>query len=193
MATKEEIRPFYYAELQGYLSQAPGNKISVLNEALGKGLWEQVNQTINELNQMTGEDYNRFKIVPETEQDLDGEYYSVVPVVLYRSKINGLISRLHGKYFSDEIPPFSGTPTAVFSQSQEQTQTFQVQLLLEVQSKIDEKLSSLGESNKKEKGFLEKVKSRLSSIRTVAQLILLLLSTAKECGLSIDELKALFN
>ena len=69
---------------------------------------------------------------------------------------------------------------------------FEGQMSLRQQSKIDEKLSKLDDSKIKEKGFLEKVKSSLSSIRSVAQLLSLLLSTAKESGLSIDELKELF-
>jgi len=60
MAEKEDIRPIY-SELQGYLSQAPNGKIELITYTKGKGLWEQVNETIDELSKITGNDYSRFK------------------------------------------------------------------------------------------------------------------------------------
>jgi hypothetical protein len=184
MAEIEQIKPIY-GELIGYLSQAPNpEKVSVTRQSQ---IWEQYHSTIDELNEISEKDYNRFKIDIVNQSDS-----SYIDISVYRNKLSGLISRLHGEYFSNEPAPFSGMPTTVVSQIQEQSQSLQVQMLLEVQSKIDEKLSNLDKSKIKEKGFLEKVKISLSSVRSVAQLIWLLLSTAKDCGLSLDELKELF-
>lgn len=184
MAEKETIRPIY-CELQGYLSEAPADG------GVSLDMLEQVNQAIENLNRVTGDDYTRFNMVSEVEPD-ESPMYAALGADLYRSKLNGLIMSLHGRYFSDEVPPFSGTPTTIVSQSQQQNQELRVQMVLEVQDIINEKLSKLDESSKKEKGFLEKVKGGLQSIRSVAQLIWLLLSTAKDYGLSIDELKKIF-
>jgi len=183
MATKEDIRPLY-SEIQGYLSQAPdtNEKTQVLRD---KNLWEHYNQTINELNMVTGENYDRFKVEPQRSQL--GLY--LYPTT-YRGKIGGLISRLHGKYFSDEPVPFSGMPTTVINQSQTQNQS--IQMLLEINDLLHEKLSK-AESGSKEKTFLEKIKGSLSSIKNVSEFVLLLITTAKSMGITIDQLIALFN
>jgi len=182
MASKQEIRPIY-SELQGYLAQAPKTEKFTFygNE------WEQYNNTIDELNKLTDKDYNRFKLEP-----LHGSLGSFVRLETYCQKLGGLIARLHAEYFSDEVAPFAEMPSTIITQSQEQTQSFQIQMLLEVQSKIDEKIAKFDEGSKERK-FLEKVKGSLASIRNIAGLIALLLSVAKECGLSIEDLKSLFN
>jgi len=112
MASKEDIRPTY-AELQGYLSQAPSEeKSGPIRDA---NLWNQVNETIDELNRISGEDYDRFKITPQRYE------HNRIPYLdkdTYRSKLGGLISRLHGIYFSDEVAPFSGIPSTVIIKSQ---------------------------------------------------------------------------
>ncbi|OHB60659.1 MAG: hypothetical protein A2167_04585 [Planctomycetes bacterium RBG_13_46_10] len=185
MAEKEKIRPIYH-ELQGYLSQAPDEK-GARDVIYDSAYWEQYNSTIDELNNISGNNYDRFKISP-----VQGQAGLRVVICTYRSKLSGLISRLHGEFFSDEPAPFSEMPTTVISQSQQQSQSFQIQMLLEIQSKIDEKLPKFDEGTKERK-FLEKVKSSLASIRNIAGLISLLLKVAKECGLSIEDLRNLFN
>ena len=82
-------------------------------------------------------------------------------------------------------------PSTVISQTQQQSQSFQVQMLLEIQSKIDEKLHEL-ESEDKKRGFLEKVKGALTSARNTSELVTLLLAMAQEFGLTIKELLELF-
>lgn len=188
MTKKEDIRPIYQ-ELQGYLSQAPGgDKIRLIYD---DNLWEQVNQVIDELNSISGEDYNRFKMTTKQIRQGREGMLNVVDVGTYRAKLGGMISRLHGQYFSDEVAPFSGMPSTVISQTQQQSQSFQVQLLLEIQSKIDEQLHKLEPEDEK-RGFLDKVKGALKSVRNATELITLILATGQEFGLTIDELKELF-
>jgi len=178
---KEEIRPLY-SELQGLLSQAPepelpgsGSIFTVRPQIL-----EHYHSIVENLSCLTGdENYKRFTV--------SDNYPSV-----YRSKLSSLISSLHGKYFSDEPAPFSGMPSTVNIQTQEQSQAVHVQMLLEVQSKIDQKLPKYDEGTK-EKKFLQKVKSSLSSIKDAVGLIVLLTNIARECGLSIDDLKSIFS
>lgn len=185
MTKKEDIRPIY-EELQGYLSQAPEEaKIRLIDD---KNLWEQTNQTIDELSRISGEDYNRFKMTPRR---IGSSVRLTVDVGTYRTKLSGLISRLHAEYFSDEPAPFSEMPSTFISQVQQQSQSFQVQLLLEIQSKIDEKLHELEPEDKK-RGFLEKVKGALTSVHNTSELVTLLLAMAQEFGLTIKELWELF-
>lgn len=185
MVKKEDIRPIY-AEIQGYLSQAPTKeRTSAIYDV---NLWEQANQVIDELSRVSGEDYSRFKMTPK----LSGQSRSpFIEKDTYRAKLSGLISRLHGKYFSDEIPPFSGMPSTVITQTQQQSQSIQVQMLLDFQSKIDEKINHLKPEDKERK-FLEKLKGALASVRDYAGLIALYVTTAKEFGLTLKDLLELF-
>jgi len=118
MTNKEYIRPIY-AEFQGYLSQAPKDR-DIGADEYERGLWEQVNETIGELERITGEEFRRYRIVPKTISDESGTY-SYVRIDTYRTKLSGLISRLHGMYFADEPAPFSGMPSTVISQTQQQS------------------------------------------------------------------------
>ena len=181
MTKKEDVRPIY-AELQGCLSQAPpGKDKNGVSRAPSDVILEHFNHVIDELNNVSNEDNNRFKLRTGGWTDS----------LTYRTKLSGLISRLHGQYFSDEVAPFSGMPSTVITQTQQQSQSFQVELLLQVQSKIDEQLHKLEPGDKK-RSFLEKVKGALKSVRNTAELIALILATGQEFGLTFEELKELF-
>jgi hypothetical protein len=110
--------------------------------------------------------------------------------ITYRQKLGGLISHLHGKYFADERAPFSGGPSTIITQSQQQSQF--IQMVLDMQSKIDEQMPHFSEGSK-EKGFLQKLKSSLSSISDVTQLLNQLFKLAKEFGLNIDSVSKIFS
>jgi len=178
---KEKIRPIY-EELQGYLSQTPLPK-EPYDSSDDSSLWEQYNQAIEELNNISGKNYDRFRITPLS----GGDGYTFIRLLVYRNKLGGLISRLYGEYFSGEPAPFSGKPGTVITQTQQQSQSFQIQMLLEVQSKIDEKIPKFDKGSK-ERGFLEKIKGSLASVRNVAELISLLLKTGRDIGLTVDQI-----
>lgn len=103
---------------------------------------------------------------------------------LYRTRLGGLISNLHGEFFIDEPAPFSGMPNTVIthnlSQQQSQQQTITV-TLLELQSKIDQKLPQV--TDEKEKSFLQKLKDQLGTVTSVVQLIQLILTVLHQTGL----------
>lgn len=180
---KEKVRPIY-SELQGYLSQAPKDeKRAIYSESA----WVMVNNSIEELNQKTSNDYGKFKISP-----LHGQLGLFVRIEEYRAKLGGLISRLHGEYFFDEPPPFSGMPSTVITQHQIQNQATYVQILLDIQSKIDEKLQEYKEESK-EKTFLEKIKNSLSRVGNIVELIGLILRTGEELGLTIKQILKMFS
>jgi len=187
MEKKENIRPIY-SELQGYLSQTSKEK-SISDAMYDAFIWDQFNTVIDELNSISGNNYDRFKINPKRAS---GSGSPFVQVLTYRSMLGGLISRLHGEFFSDEPPPFSGMPTTIISQSQQQTQSFQIQMLLEIQSTIDEKIHKF-EEGAKEKKFLERVKASLASIGNITQLVALLLKVGNEVGLTIEQVAKIFS
>jgi len=181
MMDKEKIRPLY-SELQGYLSQAPAIKATT-DLIYDSATWEQVNSAVDELNSITQKDYGRFKINPESGDD-------AVRVSTHRTKLGGIISRLHAEYFASEPAPFSGMPSTIINQNQSQQQITQIAFLLETQSLIDKKLSEL--QDEKEKGFLNSVKSNLANIKSFMEFAQLVVTTAQTFGISLDKLTQIF-
>jgi len=182
---KSLLKPLYQ-ELQGYLSQTPLPK-DLADFTSEKSVWEQYNQTVDILSDTTNEDFARFKVTPE------GDEYPSLNITGYRQKVGGFISFLHAKYFSDEQAPFSGGPKTVITQQQQQDQSQNVylQILLDLQSKIDKNLDKYEEGTK-EKGFLKTLKEQLSTATNAFNLISLILKLANEFGLNpADILKAL--
>ena len=172
-----------YSELIGYLSQCPIAK-NPSDIFANSSPWKQHNAAILELKAVTGEDYDRFVIKPEY---LNG--HEIVHIVTYRQALGGLIRRIHGTHFSDEAAPFTPTPQTVVSQSQHQTQS--VQMLLDFQSKIDQELRNVPGDQKKE-GFLKECKQQLGHVKDVNDLVKLMITTARQFGLNLADLIALF-
>ena len=182
---KDKIRPIY-AELKGYLTQAPSP--SSKSSFSIKEVWDRYNNTIQELNGASGRDYSRFSVIPTPNQNYRN---GLVSILDYRTKLNGLISRLHAEYFSNESEPFSGSPTTLISQNQSQSQSMHVQILLDMQSIIDKKLGEY-EAGSKEYTFLEKVRASLSGVRNITELLNLIFKTGKEIGLAIERVASIF-
>src|SRR3972149_1291589 len=182
---KNKIRPLY-AELQGYLTEAPAVKYNY-DHIDTASVWPQYNQAISELiNKTNIKKYGRFKITPLSSQTLE----AFVRVLDYRQKLGGLIARLHAEYFFDEPAPFSGMPSTIIQQTQ--SQSVDIQMLLTIQSKIDEQLSKFPDGSP-EKSFLQKLKTSLTGIKDVTQLIAQLISAAKSTGLTVEELTKIFS
>ena len=180
---KDEIKSLY-AEFMGFLSQIPSQ--TVPNESLyDESLWTQYNDSVNRLTKLSGNDYTAFVIRPEKD-------YSppCISLITLRSKLGGLISKIHAEYFPELPEPFSGKPSVVITQTQQQNQSLII--LLEVQSKIDEKLSKYEEGSK-EHGFLKKLKSSLPTILNVTQLITTIGQIASECGVTPKTIADIFS
>ncbi len=183
---KNQIRPLY-SEFQGYLSQAPtssGSSRTIYDE----DMWNQYNDALKLLSKVAEKDYDRFIISPKPSSRSSSHLY--VPTDIYRQKIGGLISNLHGEYFSDEPSPFSGMPSTVITQTQQQSMT--IQLVLDIQSKIDELLPNLDAGSKKQQ-FLEKFKSILSSVLNVNDLIGKCMKLAHEFDLNVQDILSMWS
>jgi uncharacterized protein (TIGR02391 family) len=91
----EDLKPLY-AELKGYLEQVPVlNNDDPIQSIYDAPLWNQFNQTVKLISQITGKNYERFIIEPITD-----EVIPCVRVMTYRQKLAGLISTLEAEYFS---------------------------------------------------------------------------------------------
>ncbi len=186
MSDKKSLRPVYN-ELQGYLSQAP--QIGEHGSALTRDatLWQQLNSTIDELNAMTSISFDKFKVTGIKT----GQMQSYISVSEYRTKLGGLIARLHGTYFSDEPAPFSGMPSTTITLSNQQHQLQHQSLVVEFSASLEGKISSLSEG--KEKRFLTEVKDGIASVKDFTSLVLLITELAAKYGISIATLTKLFS
>jgi len=181
---KEKLRGIY-AELRGYLSQAPVEGYVIFQ----RSMWEEINKIVDKVESVTGEDHNRFKMKELETADSGAQ---CMDSLAYRAKLAGLISRLHDEYFSDEPSPLAGTPNTLMMQQQSQNQSTLIQILVDIQRKIDEKLKAYPDESG-ERTFLEKVKASLSKVSNVTELPIVILKTAKEVGLTIEQLSKLFS
>ena len=171
------------------MSQAPTlDQLAAIHDT---ELWQQFNGIVDELTNLSGEDYRRFKIPPQN----DGYGQQFIAVDGYRAKLGGLISRLHGKYFADEQPPFSGMPQTVNILTQQQSQAVHIHMILELTEQLTRSEAKSTEGSK-ERGFIDKAKGLLKSTVTgttnMAQLILLILNIASQCGLSVADVQKIF-
>jgi hypothetical protein len=187
---KEKVRPIY-SELQGYLSQAPKSVSGEEKIYDDTSIMKQLNASIEELETVSGRDYSRYKEVGKS-MPWNGKERKYFDLLSYRSNLGGLILRLHGEYFPDENSLFSGMFSAIPIPSQDQDQTNPIQALLEVQSKIDSKMSEYGEGTK-ERLFLKKVKVSLVGVRDINSLIILILKTGKDLSLTMSQILKIFS
>lgn len=181
MEIKNKIKPLY-GELIGFMAQAPNAPYM-----RDSGLWNHFHGLIEQLSQLTGNNYERFKLTVHP----DG-HSPYVRGNEYRSSLNGLIMNLYSSYFSSENQPFSGSPQTVVSQNQTQNQEVSVTMIMEFQSFIDKQLYGNESLSSKEKSFLQKLKESLPSIKTTVELVSAILSLAKTFGLDIDQVKSSF-
>lgn len=190
---KDKVRPLYL-QLMGILSQTPSYD-SAHTTISSHEIWENYNNMVDRLNTIIGEDYNSFKITPKAE-NWNGSVQYVVNGTLFRQQLNGLINYLHGQYYNNERPPFSGEATAVFQQNQVVSQTTDVQVLMMTVLEVQEKLiKKEGEypSDTPENNFIQTLKEALRSVRSNVDLINLILQTALATGLTLGKLKDIFS
>jgi hypothetical protein len=181
---EHKIRPLYGA-LQGFLLQAPTGYHYLYDSTI----WDQFHNVIKKLNEISGNNYDDFKLTIQSDQS--GEARTTVTE--YRSKLNGIIMHLHGEYFYKENSPFGGPPISgssgvVVNQSQNQSQSVQLIIALELQTLIDKQLYA-GKLDEKEKTFLETIKKSLSTVKSLSELLGLIITTAASMGFSVEQIK----
>lgn len=192
MADEVEIRVLY-EELQGILAQTPKS-----GRVFEEQFWKPFNDVVELLGAGTGDDYSRFRVHPLTRRGarpLTGRgVRPFVEVIHFRQIVNQLINHLHATYFSKEPPPF-GTPapsSVSVSTNVSQNQAVYFQMILDFQSAMDEKVQSFPDDSK-EKQWWKNIKGSLGTITSLTQLLELLIKTAQESGLTLEQLKSIFS
>lgn len=186
MENKEKVRPVL-AELKGYQSAAPDPEKG--SRLFDDHFWKQYNSTIDELNTITGSDYNKFKLQPQAE-DWNGRYITMAKTQDYVSKLSGLINRVSAEYFSDEKSSISG-PSTVINTHQTQSQSQQQSMVVDIAMFIAEKKSDYAKGTK-ERVFLEKAGEAIKETKNVTDIISTIISIATACGLSLPALAKIF-
>ena len=123
-------------------------------------LMDQLGKSVRELQDVTGNDYSRYNVSPHI---IGGLARTNPNVQEYRSNLGGLISRLYGEFFSDEVNPLSGSPSTVIHQNQ--NQQVHIQILLDFQNLLNQ-ASSKTDLDDKERGFIDKLKDSLCLLYT---------------------------
>lgn len=181
---QDKIRPIY-SELKGILSQAPSSSGYLHNDR--RILWERLNELIKNLLEITqDEQFNSLIIQPA----FTGDGETTVTIDEYRTKVSGLISRLHGTYFAIEDEPFSGKPSTIVSQTSTQSQNVSIQIYVELGMQIQKALEKA--DTPAEKSLVEKLKSQIMTVKSFVDFGLLLNSLASQYGISAERLKAIF-
>lgn len=176
-----------YAELKGILGQAPPLAENVVYDK--PAIWDHYNALVEKLsNETQNTDYQRFKITPVPWGGL-GE--RAIYVEEYRSKLGGLIASLHSEYFHTESEPFSGTPSTVIqqnqSQSQQQTQTFVVDLAFRIAEAKSEHVEGTPERD-----FLDGLGEAIRSAKDFSDIMRTALDLASKTGVALSFVKSLF-
>lgn len=181
---KDKVRPIY-RDLQGYLSQLPlsGQHNDVIRDP---DLWNNYNSLVEELKTITSKDYNSFRVEPKYD-----DFSQKVFLVTLRTNLGRLISRLHAEFFDDEQTPFSSSPSTIINQSQSQEQSIDLKFYIDLGSKLDEKIKNV--TDEKEKGYLEKFKNLLPSLKSGMDILKTSIDLAKEFGLTPDQVSNLLH
>ena len=188
---EKKIRPIYL-QLQGYLKQLPpvNGDYSTIET---KETWGGYHATLKELGEITGDSYDNFKLeVKRGGGDGPTSGYQYINLNNFRFQLGGLISKIYGQYFLNEKNPLDGSPSTVISSVQNQSQSLEIQIVLEMTELITRKLFEYQDEGP-EKSFLEKIKEGLKSGKSVTELINLILLTGKDLGLTIANMLSLLS
>ncbi len=178
---KERLRPVY-KELSGlYASSPTPNKSITISDP---AFWEYYHGIIDEISEITGGDFSRFKMTPVRSSDDQW-----IVTITYHQKLSGLISRLYGEFFSTELNPLTSAPSTQTTINQFQSQT--QNLIIDFKNVIEGQIQNSKDDN--EKNFLNTLKSKIEGVQNVTQLIKMILQTARDFGVELSNLISMFS
>ena len=171
---KKEILSVY-EELIGVLSSIENLNGSWFDDY---GFSDHANMVIKRAGSICKEITNidEYLIYPQFENGRRGNIVLLTPA---RTKLKSLIGRLKGAYDIDMSPKNEGN---TFIQTQSQNQTQSLTVLLELQEKIISEIPKYGKDTK-ERGFLEKLKSMLPTVKVLTDILSLALKIGAEFDL----------
>lgn len=180
---KDELRPIY-SELKGLLFNAPSKGDIIYNEQ--KNIWEKFNLLVDQSKSISKDEYfETFRIVPTPSHGGGSHLYAQT----YLSNLSGLVSRLHGSYFSDERDPLL-PPDSSPKISQVNTQNVSQNIVIEFAMQLQTAANNA--KTPEEKAFIEKIKDGLGTVDKFKDIILLIIRIASECKIPLERIGTLF-
>lgn len=169
-----------YEELKGVLSSIE-NKDSWFDD---NSFSNHANRVISRVGTLCPEinDIDSYKIQPEYIQQR-GNIIQPIPA---KAKLKSLIGRIRGSYEMEDSAVNTGH---TFIQTQQQQMN--IELLLDVRGQIDKHIQEYSKEQPERK-FLEEVKSKLSTVKSAIDVLRLIISAAKEFGISLATLLKIF-
>ncbi len=188
MDNKSNVRPIL-EELRGYLSVAPDPGKS--RDIYDAQIWNQYNSAIDELNTLTGVDYNKFKLQPQSEE-INRSYFTLIKTQDYVGKLSGLINRINAEYFSDERNVTNSPNTTINTyQTQVQSQEQQQTMVVDMAMIIAEKKAGYPEGTS-ERSFLNKLGEALKGTKNISDIVKNIVEIGISCGLSLATIAKIF-
>jgi hypothetical protein len=159
----------------------PGAEDKVINRPL-----TGFKSTLVEAEQLTGESFQLH--LPNCEV-LDGQEKCFTRDL--KTSIGGLAEELRTRYVKSLVSVYlqqsTAAATAVY-----QTNSVTLNFQIEVNDVLEAKKADFTDPNSKERRFIDLVKAGLSSVTNTAALISLLMSTASQVGMTMEQLKNFF-
>lgn len=183
---KDLIRPLY-GQLAGLLEQLP-TETGKIGPIYANEVVTQQADVIERLKELTGEDYERFKIISRDERN-EGELF--VHVLALRSQVAGLIGYVGSKYYNDEQKVAAPGTQLVVQQTQTQEQTAVIQLQGEIENLIRRREAEHQEGTK-ERDFFKQLGQMVSTARSGVEVIAAAVALAEKLGLSLSFLRQVF-
>lgn len=197
----DEIKKIYIQlkTLHESLIPSIGDKSATLADA---NIWNNFNTKLNQLCKLTQDDH--FLSLAANPTSVGGGRQFILTSNLARSVYQATSYLFETQNLADQLPPIKPenrgngniTQTSISHQNQEnfqnthiniefnQTLTYVTEVLVEAKSDYPE--------DTKERTFIDKVKSGLSTTKNTAEIIRLILTTASELGIAVDILSKLF-
>ena len=169
-----------YQELNAFLLHLPEGGL------ISESFSADFNSLVDQIAKISGDDYSGYK-VDSDESDVD----------VYYSKGARLLAKLNsGHHFEKNNPSFrsrnsSTSFTAVQTSSQEVSTTVIISIVSEITEQLTRAETKFAEGTK-ERNFIDNVKAGIKGVKSIAEAITLILATASQIGLTIDQVKAIF-
>lgn len=168
--------------------EAVWNGLDGMTDDIVGGVLVQHQQTLDELESLTENDYDSF--MPHT-REVDDEHHIACRAQDLRVQVSGLMGELRPLFAAEQRPHYAKESEGyVLSVNQYVSQEVNVtqNLVVDIALKLESLEGNYAE-NTPEKNFIVKLKDGLKSVKDVASLIGLLVTTAQSVGLGIDKLE----
>lgn len=172
-----------YEELRGLLFGMSEEKFTIYG-----GILSQYLQIIAQLQSLTQQDLKRF--IPRTQTTTVGVAYCGSTEL--KVSANSLVAWLGATYLKDKTPHYIQPSLASSQVNVSQDVNVSQIVSVDIVELLTRKEGEFKEGTK-ERTFINKLKSGIRGVQGTAAIIVLIMQTATECGLAINDLHRIFS